>query len=189
MLVRVVDVGRIGIAYGPAKQRVKYRPLAALVASPERCWEGVVDTLAAVRMLVQRRLKLSSLAGPVGIAQLAGRAAKQGLGELLAVVLLISVNLGVLNLLPIPVLDGGHVVLLLAEAARRKPLPARLVLVIQQVGVALLILLMAVVMFHDVRRLVLYYAEEIGLARARELSLLAEKLNSSSALRSTRYWE
>jgi regulator of sigma E protease len=93
-----------------------------------------------------------SLGGPVMIARAAGESARGGIYSLLMFIAFLSVNLGVLNLLPIPVLDGGHLVFLGAEALRGRPLSLRVRLVATQVGMAFLILMMIYVTYNDVVR-------------------------------------
>jgi len=93
------------------------------------------------------------LAGPVRIAQMTGDSAKSGLGSLLIFMALLSLNLGILNLLPIPVLDGGHLLLLTIEGIIRRPISTRIKMVAQQIGMALLLALMLFVIFNDVRHI------------------------------------
>lgn len=166
-VVHVTRIGYIGVWFMPASQVVKYTPLDALVASPGRCYDVFLETVHAVRLLVERRLAVSSLAGPISIMRMTGVAARSGMDALLGLMLLISVNLGVLNLLPLPVLDGGHIVLLAAEGIYRKPLPAKVIIWVQKTGFWLIMLLMAYVLFNDVRRVVVQYAEQIGLMLGR----------------------
>ena len=104
--------------------------------------------------LFQGRVSASDLGGPIMIAQEAGRRAATGLDPLLRFLALISINLGVINVLPIPVLDGGHILFFVAEAARGKPLSVRAREMAQQVGVFLLVTLMVFVVFNDISRIV-----------------------------------
>ncbi len=90
------------------------------------------------------------LAGPIRIAQMAGESAKSGMGNLFIFTALISLNLGILNLLPIPVLDGGHLLLLGTEAVMRRPLSVRVRMVIQQIGMVVLLAIMLFVIINDV---------------------------------------
>lgn len=89
------------------------------------------------------------LAGPLRIAQMAGDSAKSGFGNLLMFAAFLSLNLGILNIMPIPVLDGGHLVFLAIEGIIRKPLSIKFKMVVQQVGMALLIALMVFVIVND----------------------------------------
>jgi regulator of sigma E protease len=104
--------------------------------------------------IMQGRVDASDLGGPIMIAQEAGRLAETGLEPLLRFIALISVNLGILNILPIPVLDGGHLFFFLAEALRGRPLSLRVREMAQQVGVLLIVALMIFVVFNDISRIV-----------------------------------
>lgn len=147
-------VGRIGIGIGPL---FEYRP-----AGPIRAFgEGINATLFLtgemfniIFKLITRQESIKNLGGPVMIAQQAGRAARQGFLSLLGLAAFLSVNLAILNILPIPVLDGGHLVFLSIEAVKRKPVSLKGRLVAQQIGMALLLLLMVVVTYNDIMRIV-----------------------------------
>ena len=104
--------------------------------------------------LIQGRVDTSDLGGPIMIAQEAGRLAETGLEPLLRFIALISVNLGILNVLPVPVLDGGHLFFFLIEGLRGRPLSVRVREMAQQVGVLLLVALMVFVVFNDISRIV-----------------------------------
>lgn len=104
--------------------------------------------------LFQGRVAASDLGGPIMIAQEAGRLAETGIEPLLRFIALISVNLGILNILPVPVLDGGHLFFFLVEGLRGRPLSVRVREMAQQVGVLLLVALMVFVVFNDISRIV-----------------------------------
>jgi regulator of sigma E protease len=104
--------------------------------------------------LIQGRVSASDLGGPIMIAQEAGRLAETGLEPLLRFIALISVNLGVLNILPFPVLDGGHLMFFAIEGLRGRPLSIRVREIAQQFGVLLLVALMVFVVFNDISRIV-----------------------------------
>ncbi len=93
------------------------------------------------------------MAGPIGIAQIAGSALKQGWETYLRIMVLISINLGILNLLPIPVLDGGQAMVFLVEGIKRSPLSLRTRLAVQQVGLTVLVLLMGMAFWNDLSRI------------------------------------
>lgn len=114
---------------------------------------GKLIFLTVVKLL-ERKVDVKNVGGPILIAQAAGKAAKHGLDSLLALAALISVNLAVLNLLPIPALDGGHLFFFLIEAITRRPVPIRVREGAQQVGVALLLFLMAMIFYNDIERIV-----------------------------------
>jgi regulator of sigma E protease len=102
--------------------------------------------------LVKQLIPAKSIGGPIAIFQMAGKTARQGPVEYLAMMAIISVNLGMLNLLPIPVLDGGHLVFMGIEAVRRRPLSEKVIMNAQRVGVALLLTLMLFVTYNDIIR-------------------------------------
>jgi len=95
-----------------------------------------------------------NLSGPVTIADFAGQSAKMGMPHYLKFLALISISLGVLNLLPIPVLDGGHLLYYLVEIVKGSPVPDRIMEIGQQVGLALLVMLMAFAFYNDINRLI-----------------------------------
>lgn len=107
------------------------------------CWESIID-------LITGRYTMAAVSGPVGISQVIGEAANQGAMSLLSIVSLISINLGVMNLLPLPALDGGRMVLILAEMITRKKVPANIEATINAVGLAVLLGLSAIIMIKDV---------------------------------------
>jgi regulator of sigma E protease len=102
--------------------------------------------------LLQGRVSLSSVSGPITMYDIAGQAAAQGTTNFVWAMALTSINLGIINLLPIPVLDGGHLLFLFFEAARRRPLPLRIREVASLVGMVMLVLLMLVAFKNDVER-------------------------------------
>jgi regulator of sigma E protease len=108
--------------------------------------------VVAVKRLVLGQGKLRELGGPIMIAQVSGQAARLGLDRFLMIMASISIGLAVLNLLPIPVLDGGHAMFLIAEGIRRKPLSAQLRLRLTQAGMVLVLLIMAIAILNDVLR-------------------------------------
>jgi len=95
----------------------------------------------------------SELGGPILIAQLAGQQMRSGVVDFIFFMALVSVNLGILNLLPVPVLDGGHLFFFAVEAVRRRPLEMRTQQVLQRVGIAILASLMVFVFYNDLTRL------------------------------------
>ncbi len=111
-------------------------------------------TLDFLWKLVSRQESVKNLGGPIMIADQAGKALRRGLPYLVNLAAFLSVNLGILNILPIPVLDGGHLVFLGVEAFRRKPIPFKKRLFWQQIGMGLLLLLMVFVTYNDILRLI-----------------------------------
>ena len=109
--------------------------------------------LIGFKKIVTGEVSRKNLAGPIGIAQIAGSALKQGWEPYLRIMVLISINLGILNLLPIPVLDGGQAVVFLVEGIKRSPLSIRTRIAVQQVGVTVLVLLMGLAFWNDLSRI------------------------------------
>jgi regulator of sigma E protease len=120
-------------------------------------WSFCVGTTAGIvgflKGLTTGASHISDLSGPLGVAQLSGESARQGSGAFLFFIAYVSVSIGFLNILPFPVLDGGHIVYVLIEAVMRRPIPTRVKLWIQQVGMGLLILLVVFVSYHDIMRI------------------------------------
>ena len=106
-----------------------------------------------IKGLILGEYSLKTLGGPIMIAQVAGQAAKSGLVDLLSLVAFLSLQLGIINLFPIPVLDGGHLLFFGIEAVKGKPLSDKFIGVSQQVGIALLIALMVLVTYNDIFRI------------------------------------
>jgi regulator of sigma E protease len=102
--------------------------------------------------ILSRRLSAKSLAGPIGIAQISGEVYRRGIADLLAFVAFISVDLGIINLLPVPVLDGGHIFMLAIEGLMRRDLSLQVKERVMQVGVVLILLLFVFVMYNDIMR-------------------------------------
>lgn len=111
------------------------------------CWESIFD-------LITGRYTLAAVSGPVGISSAIGDAARAGASTLLYMVALISINLGVMNLLPLPALDGGRLLCLLIEMVARKKIPAKIESMIHGIGLLLLLLLSVLIMFKDIFQLV-----------------------------------
>jgi regulator of sigma E protease len=110
-------------------------------------------TFDVVKQLFTFNVSIKSLGGPIMIAQLTGEAASSGISDFVSLLAFLSLQLGILNLLPIPVLDGGWLVFLLVEAVKGSPLNKRSMEVAQTVGFALLITLIVVVSYNDIMRI------------------------------------
>jgi len=128
-------------------------PLAAIPAAVETTYYYSVTSLKMMGKMLIGRASVENLSGPISIAQYAGQSATMGLVPFLKYMALVSVSLGVLNLLPIPVLDGGHLLFFALEAVKGRPVSERVQIFFQQIGIALLVSLMALAMFLDVERL------------------------------------
>ncbi len=140
----------IGIA--PATVPVDVGLFQALAMAGDRTWYFTSAIFQTIGRLFQGRVSVGDLGGPIMIAQEAGRQAAIGLERLLLFMALISVNLGVINILPIPVLDGGHLMFFGIELVRGRPLSLRVRELALQVGVFLLVALMALVVYNDIAR-------------------------------------
>ncbi|MBI4501063.1 MAG: RIP metalloprotease RseP [Gemmatimonadetes bacterium] len=145
-------VGRIGVGQGLQPRRVRYGPLAAVAEGGRQTAEDAGKVWFAVKGLVTGQVSARELGGPILIGQLSGQFVRVGLDAFLRFIAFFSVNLAILNLLPVPVLDGGHLVFLIAEGIRRKPLSVKLRLRLSQFGMALLIAVMLLALTNDVRR-------------------------------------
>ncbi len=115
--------------------------------------EMTVKLFVVIKGLITGEYSIKTLGGPIMIAQVAGRAAESGLVDLLFLVAFLSLQLGILNLLPVPVLDGGYLVFFAIEFVRGKPLNEKVVEVAQQIGMVLLVALMLLVTYNDIFRL------------------------------------
>ena len=145
-------IGIIGIGMGYITQRVSFADAVSggLAQTFDFCGE-MVKFLGG---LVSGSVSIKNVSGPVGIAQIAGRVAREGWAVLLNFMAILSLNLALLNVLPVPILDGGHLVFLLLEKLRGRPLSIRQRAVAQQVGLALLLLLIVTVTYHDIVRFI-----------------------------------
>jgi regulator of sigma E protease len=147
-------VGRIGINPWIEPIHVRFGPIAAVAEGARHTWTDVVLVAVTVKGIAFREVSPKEIGGPILIGQLSGQVARFGPAALLAFMALLSVNLAVLNLLPIPVLDGGHLVFLLIEGVRGRPLSLTARLRLTQAGLVLLLGLMALVFTNDILRLV-----------------------------------
>ncbi|MCL1980202.1 MAG: RIP metalloprotease RseP [Proteobacteria bacterium] len=123
-------------------------------AAVMQTWNLGYLTVMGIVKMIQRVIPASELGGPIRIAELAGQQMEAGWMNLLYFMGLLSVNLGILNLLPVPVLDGGHLVFLSLEAVRRRPLSDKSMEISQKIGIAILGTLMVFVFYNDILRLV-----------------------------------
>lgn len=147
------EVGLIGIKpYGNTIIEKHAFP-GAISQAVMRTWELSVLTLVSMVKLVQRIIPADTIGGPILIFQMAGQQAAQGPMNFFVFMAVISINLGVLNLLPVPILDGGHILFLGIEAIRKKPLNEKAIMIAQKVGLALLITLMVFAFYNDIMRL------------------------------------
>ncbi len=146
-------VGRIGVA---VETNFRSEHLS-LMAAVQEGWKSTASSstqiIRTIRGLFSGRIDKREVGGPIMIGQLAGESARMGLDPFLAFMALISINLAILNLLPVPILDGGQFVFLLAEGITRRPLPIKLRERLSMVGMVLIVLLMGLAFSNDIRRL------------------------------------
>lgn len=148
-----VDKYVIGITASGAFTVERLNPIEAVVQGTLQTWQIAELTILSVAKILTGTLSAKTIGGPILIAQLAGEQAKAGITNLIFFIALLSVNLGILNLLPIPVLDGGHLLFFLIEAVSRRPLNLKMREVAQQIGIFVLILLMIYVFYNDISRI------------------------------------
>ena len=150
-----VAVGRIGAYVGgmPDMVTVRHGPLTGLWKGVVRTWEVSVLTLRMMGKMLIGQASLKNLSGPLTIADYAGKSASMGLTQYLTFLALISVSLGVLNLLPLPVLDGGHLMYYLWEGVTGRGVTDAWMERLQRGGVAVLLVMMTIAIFNDVTRL------------------------------------
>ncbi|HDR47035.1 MAG TPA: RIP metalloprotease RseP, partial [Geoalkalibacter subterraneus] len=143
----------IGIA--PAQDVVmkRFGPLEAVAAGAERTYDLIELTVVFVQKLFSGHVSTKNIGGPITVVQIAGQAAQTDVSSILTVLAFLSIQLGILNLLPIPILDGGHIFFNLFELVFRRPLSVRTREIAQQIGLVLLIMLMVVAFYNDIVRI------------------------------------
>jgi regulator of sigma E protease len=149
-------VGMLGIRGG----QVEYQRLSlpeALLGGVTQTWQITSDTVAGVAQMISGQRGTEELGGPLRIAQLSGQVAQLGLASLISFIAVLSVNLGLINLFPIPVLDGGHLLFYLAEAIRGRPIPARAQEYGFRAGLALLAGLFILATWNDLTHLGMFH--------------------------------
>jgi regulator of sigma E protease len=137
----------------------KGNPGQAVVRAFQQTYEYSKLTLLALYKMINGDVSPRNLGGPIMIAQMAGQQAQEGLGSFLAFLAVLSINLGVLNLLPVPVLDGGHLLFFLVEAIIGRPVAVKHRERAQQVGIFLLMLLMVYAFYNDIAR---FFEKQVG---------------------------
>lgn len=141
--------GAIGIVIGEFHFQ-RFPPLEALRHSVRYNWDMTLDTFAFLGKIFERRISAqSALGGPIEIARISGAAARTGFKELIFFMALISLNLFILNMMPVPILDGGQILILLVESTLRRDLSLRMKERMTQVGLVLIVLLMAMALYFD----------------------------------------
>jgi len=151
-----VTIGRIGVKKlgGDFFESIQSDSLVdAPVKGAEATYKMGFFVADSIKMLITRKVSLKNISGPVTILQESGKAASAGLLAYFMFMALLSVNLGVLNLLPVPILDGGHIVMFLIEGIKGRPLSERTIAITQKIGLALILLLMAFALYNDFIRI------------------------------------
>ncbi len=136
----------------PEKVTVPAGPIEALGKAARKTWDTSAMTLKMIGKIITGEASLKNITGPVTIAEYAGKTASAGGIEFLAFIAFISISLGVMNLLPIPVLDGGHLLYYSLEVLTGRPLPERFIDFAQRAGVVMLVMLMSLALFNDAMR-------------------------------------
>ncbi|MBN2417088.1 RIP metalloprotease RseP [bacterium] len=146
----IVTMPKVGIL--PEYTTRPAGPFRSIVIAGESVWNLTDLIVTSIFRLITGRESMKSVAGPVGIAKMAGESARAGAGALFYFMALLSLNLAILNLLPIPVLDGGHLLILCIEGVTRHEISTKTKLVVQQIFMFLLLALMLYVIYNDVTR-------------------------------------
>ncbi|MCB1949508.1 RIP metalloprotease RseP [Nitrosomonas sp.] len=153
-------VGRIGIMplvdqslFEEMRVTVTYPAGEAVMIAMNKTWETTVLTLSMLSKMITGDVSWKNVSGPISIADYAGQSAQMGLASYLAFLALISVSLGVLNLLPIPILDGGHLMYYVIEMIKGSPVSEKTMIIGQKVGLLMLFTLMTFAIYNDIHRL------------------------------------
>jgi regulator of sigma E protease len=153
-------IGRIGASvripddlYNEMRAEQMYSPAAALPVAISKTWEMTGLTVRMVASMFTGDVSVKNISGPINIAQYAGVSASIGFAAFLNFLAIVSISLGILNLLPIPMLDGGQIVYQLIEGATGSPISERFQIIGQQVGIVLLLLLMSFAFYNDLSRI------------------------------------
>ncbi|MDH5445863.1 MAG: RIP metalloprotease RseP [Gammaproteobacteria bacterium] len=153
-------IGQIGI--GPAgnavipedmKREYQYPYLSGLTHSLEKVWRNSVLTLKMIGKLITGEVSIKNLSGPINIAVYAGYSASAGLARFLDFLAIVSISLGVINLLPIPLLDGGHLMNYLIEIIKGKPVSENFEMLGQRIGIVIIVMMMALAIGNDLTRI------------------------------------
>jgi regulator of sigma E protease len=154
------EIGRIGAApsvpddlFDDMRAMERHAPLPAFTAALGRTWEMSSLTVRMIARMLTGDVSVRNISGPINIAQYAGYTASVGLTPFLSFLAIVSISLGILNLLPVPMLDGGQIAYQLVEAAKGSPLSERSQVIGQQVGILLLLVLMSFAFYNDITRL------------------------------------
>jgi regulator of sigma E protease len=153
-------IGRVGAGpqidqalFEPLQTEERYAPLQALAQAVARTWDTAVFSLKMLGRMVLGQVSWRNLSGPVSIADYAGQSAQQGWLSFAAFLAVLSIGLGVINLLPIPLLDGGHLMYYFVEVFQRRPVSERIMELGARIGMAIIGTLIFLALYNDVLRL------------------------------------
>lgn len=147
----IKTVGMIGIGPMVTQRSAGFGEAVAKGFATTGRWLGL--TYKSLVMIITGKAGLKDIGGPIFIAQLAGESAQSGFSDVLELLAIISINLAFINFLPLPALDGGHVVIILAEAIMRRPFSIKARIAIQQIGVVFFLALIGLIVYNDIARL------------------------------------
>lgn len=145
-------IGILGIIPSGAMTKIKYNPIKGTIVGIKKTVYITKITLIGLVRLLERAIPSSSVGGPIMIVDVATKAAQSGIAAFLMFTAIISINLGILNLLPIPILDGGHIMFFTIEAIRRKPVSEKVQINFQKIGIVFLLALMIFAFLNDFKR-------------------------------------
>jgi regulator of sigma E protease len=151
--------GRMGVAVQPSqfpdemRRDTRYSIAGAFVEGVEKTWDMTVLILISIKKMLTGLISIKNLSGPITIAQVAGDSVERGLETFLHFLAYLSISLGVINILPIPMLDGGHLMYYLAELVRGKPVPEKVQMLGLRVGIGIIMTLMFFALYNDFMRL------------------------------------
>lgn len=148
---RLVEVGLIGISPIINHRKAGFFEAIGVGCTTTYYWFKI--TVISLEMLITGQESLRNIGGPIFIAQLAGKSARSGIGAIFGLMAIISINLALINILPVPAFDGGHLLIVMIETLMRKPLSTKAKIRIQQVGLIIIVLLTLLVLFNDIVRL------------------------------------
>ena len=143
----------IGISSAGVVVNLRLNPVESLAESIKQTYNITKLTIVSIVKLIQGTVSTKTLGGPIMIAEMAGQQAREGVVSLVFFIALLSINLAIINFLPIPVLDGGHLLFFLIEAITRRPVNTRMREIAQQAGIFILIMLMIFVFYNDITRI------------------------------------
>lgn len=148
------EEGNLAIGIWMGQERVRYDLITSIGASGQVLWNAATLMVDSLRNLIFKGEGVDDMMGPIGIVSFMTVEIRNGIDQILNLMIIISLNLGIMNLLPIPGLDGGSILLMLVELVRRKPLKPEHVGMVTAIGLVLVLGLMVVISFKDIARLV-----------------------------------